>query len=131
MKILTSFLFIITFLVSCGDQEQSNETFSSDQGLSQEHKKEFKKDLIEVTEDIYVGVGYGLANSIMIETENSLVIVDTLGSVERAEELYQDLEKFQKNQLQLLFTLIIIWIILVAQLFSIMKTKQKYMRKKI
>ena len=89
MKILTSFLFIITFLVSCGDQDQSNETFSSDQGLSQEHKKEFKKDLIEVTEDIYVGVGYGLANSIMIETENSLVIVDTLCSFERAKELYQ------------------------------------------
>jgi len=42
-----------------------------------------------------------------------------------------DLEKFQKNQLKLLFTLIIIWIILVAQLFSITKTKQKYMRKKI
>ncbi len=81
MKILISFFFF-TFLVSCGDQNQSNETFSSDQGLSQEHKKEFKKDLIEVTEDIYVGVGYGLANSIMIETENSLVIVDTLGSVE-------------------------------------------------
>ena len=71
MKILTSLLFIITFLVSCSDQDQSNETFSSDQGLSREHKKEFKKDLIEVTEDIYVGVGYGLANSIMIETKNS------------------------------------------------------------
>ena len=41
------------------------------------------------------------------------------------------LEKFQKNQLKLLFTLIIIWIILVVQLFSITKTKQKYMRKKI
>ena len=97
MKILTSFLFIITFLVSCGDQDQSNETFSSDQGLSQEHKKEFKKDLIEVTEDIYVGVGYGLANSIMIETENSLVIVDTLGSVERAEELYQDFREISEK----------------------------------
>ena len=97
MKIFTSFLFIITFLVSCGDQDQSNETFNSDQGLSQEHKKEFKKDLIEVTEDIYVGVGYGLANSIMIETENSLVIVDTLGSVERAEELYQDFREISEK----------------------------------
>ena len=96
MKILISFFFF-TFLVSCGDQNQSNETFSSDQGLSQEHKKEFKKDLIEVTEDIYVGVGYGLANSIMIETENSLVIVDTLGSVERAEELYQDFREISEK----------------------------------
>ena len=52
MKILISFFFILTFLVSCGDQDQSNETFSSDQGLSQEHKKEFKKDLIEVPKTI-------------------------------------------------------------------------------
>ncbi len=82
MKILISFFFF-TFLVSCGDQNQSNETFSSDQGLSQEHKKEFKKDLIEVTEDIYVGVGYGLANSIMFsqgfETANSLGNLIILG----------------------------------------------------
>ena len=51
MKILISFFFF-TFLVSCGDQNQSNETFSSDQGLSQEHKKEFKKDLIEVPKTV-------------------------------------------------------------------------------
>ena len=107
MKILISFFFILTFLVSCGDQNQSNETFSSDQGLSQEHKKNLK-DLIEVTEDIYVGVGYGLANSIMIETENSLVIVDTLGSVERAEELYQDFREISEKPIVAMFTLIII-----------------------
>ena len=33
----------------------------------------------------------------MIETENSLVIVDTLGSVERAEELYQDFREISEK----------------------------------
>ena len=83
-------------MVSCGDQNQSNETFSSDQGLSQEHKKEFKKDLIEVTEDIYVGVGYGLANSIMIETE-TVSNCWYIGFCWRAEELYQDFREISEK----------------------------------
>ncbi len=88
---------LLLFCISCSEQQQSNETFETDQGLSLDHRNEFKKELIEVTEDIYVGVGYGLANSIMIETENNLVIVDTLGSTERAEELYEDFREISKK----------------------------------
>ena len=88
---------LLLFCISCSEQQQSNETIETDQGLSLDHRNEFRKELIEVTEDIYVGVGYGLANSIMIETENSLVIVDTLGSVERAEELYQDFREISEK----------------------------------
>ena len=88
---------LLLFCISCSEQQQSNETFETDQGLSLDHRNEFKKELIEVTEDIYVGVGYGLANSIMIETENNLVIVDTLGSTERAEELYEDFREISEK----------------------------------
>ena len=65
--------------------------------MSQEHSYEFRKEVIEVTEDIYVGVGYGLANSIMIETEKNLIIVDTLGSVETATELIKDFRKISEK----------------------------------
>ena len=88
---------LLLFCISCSEQQQSNETFETDQGLSLDHRNEFKKELIEVTEDIYMGVGYGLANSIMIETENNLVIVDTLGSTERAEELYEDFREISEK----------------------------------
>ena len=94
LKIILLSLF---FLISCSDQNQSNETLDSDQGLSQEHSYEFRKEVIEVTDDIYVGVGYGLANSIMIETENNLIIVDTLGSVETATELIKDFRKISEK----------------------------------
>ena len=94
LKIILISLF---FLISCSDQNQSNETLDSDQGLSQKHKYEFRKELIEVTEDIFVVVGYGLANSIMIETENNLIIVDTLGSVETATELIKDFRKISEK----------------------------------
>ncbi len=94
LKVILLSLF---FLISCNDQNQSKETLDSDQGLSQKHKYEFRKELIEVTDDIYVGVGYGLANSIMIETENNLIIVDTLGSVETATELINDFRKISEK----------------------------------
>ena len=95
---MKKFLSVLLLLfVSCSEQQQSNESFETDQGLSLDHRNEFKKELIEVTEDIYVGVGYGLANSIMIETENKLVIVDTLGSVEKAEELYKDFREISEK----------------------------------
>ena len=94
LKIILLSLF---FLISCSDQNQSNETLDSDQGLSQEHSYEFRKEVIEVTDDIYVGVGYGLANSIMIETEKNLIIVDTLGSVETAAELIKDFRKISEK----------------------------------
>ena len=90
-------LVCLFFLISCSDQNQSNETLDSEQGLSQKHKYEFRKELIEVTDDIYVGIGYGIANSIMIETENNLVIVDTLGSTESAEVIYKDFRKISEK----------------------------------
>ena len=87
-------LLLVLFVFStCSENEQSNNTFDNDQGMSFEHKNEFRKELIEVTEGIYVGVGYGLANSIMVETSDNVVIIDTLGSEENAQELY---DKFRK-----------------------------------
>ena len=87
IKYFLAIVVFFTFAISCSEQDdQSSRTFESDQGLSLNHKNEFRKDLIEVTDDIFVGVGYGLANSIMIETSKSLIIVDTLGSEEKASE---------------------------------------------
>lgn len=88
-----AFLLVLFVFSTCSENEQSNNTFDNDQGMSFEHKNEFRKELIKVTEGIYVGVGYGLANSIMVETSNNVVIIDTLGSEENAQELY---DKFRK-----------------------------------
>ena len=88
-----AFLLILFVFSTCSETEQSNNTFDNDQGMSFEHKNEFRKELIQVTEGIYVGVGYGLANSIMVETSDNVVIIDTLGSQENAQELY---DKFRE-----------------------------------
>lgn len=47
-----------------------------------EHGAIFEKGLVKVTEGIYAAVGYGLANSIMIEGTDGLIVVDTMTTVE-------------------------------------------------
>ena len=51
------------------------------------HSEVFEKGVVQVTKNVYVAVGYGLANSIMIEGDNGLIIVDTMESSEEAKEV--------------------------------------------
>lgn len=49
-----------------------------------EHTGEFKREVIEVVDGVHVAIGYGLANSIMIEGDDGVVIVDTMESAKAA-----------------------------------------------
>ena len=51
------------------------------------HTNEFRKELIEVTDGVYVAVGYALANSILIVGEDGVIIVDTTESQTAAREV--------------------------------------------
>ncbi|XP_033754745.1 alkyl/aryl-sulfatase BDS1-like [Pecten maximus] len=52
------------------------------------HTKEFNvPEVIKVTEDVYVAVGYALANSILLEGPNGLVVVDVTESTESATKI--------------------------------------------
>ncbi len=48
------------------------------------HSEEFRKEVIRVTEGVYVAVGFGLANSILLEGTDGVVILDTMESAEAA-----------------------------------------------
>ena len=43
--------------------------------------------MLKVGKNVYVAIGYGLANSIMLEGEEGVVIIDTLESCEVAREV--------------------------------------------
>ena len=45
---------------------------------------EFEKRIYRVTDGVHVAVGFRLANSILIEGEDAVIIVDVLGSVGNA-----------------------------------------------
>ena len=100
MKLL-SVLIITLFFFSCGEQNEISvlKTDIND-GLSEEHRNEFRRDIVKVTDGVYSGIGFGLANSIMIETNDSLVIVDTLGSEERATEMLEEFRKISSKPIK-------------------------------
>ena len=100
MKLLSILIFIL-FFVSCGEQSEINVSNTGiNEGLSEEHRNEFRRDIIEVTEGVYSAIGFGLANSIMIETSDGLVIVDTLGSEERATEVLEEFRKISSKPIK-------------------------------
>ena len=48
------------------------------------HSAEFKKEVIKVTDGVYVAIGFGLANAVLLVGDDGVVIVDTMESAEAA-----------------------------------------------
>ena len=48
------------------------------------HSAEFKQEVIKVTDGVYVAVGFGLANAVLLVGDDGVVIVDAMESVEAA-----------------------------------------------
>ena len=48
------------------------------------HSQEFRQDVVEVTDGVHVAIGFALANAILIEGTDGLIIVDTTESVSAA-----------------------------------------------
>lgn len=57
------------------------------------HSEEFKPGVIKVTDGVYVAVGYGIANSILLEGTDGDIVVDTMESVESAQKVLAEFRK--------------------------------------
>lgn len=57
------------------------------------HTDEFRKEVIQVTDGVYVAVGYALANSILIEGDDGVIIVDTTESQAAAQAIKAEFDK--------------------------------------
>jgi len=57
------------------------------------HSEEFRPELIKVTDGVYVAVGYGIANSILLEGSGGAIVVDTMESVEAARKVLAEFRK--------------------------------------
>lgn len=57
------------------------------------HSEEFRREVIEVTDGVWVAVGFGLANSILIEGDDGVIIVDTMESPGSAAEVKAEFDK--------------------------------------
>lgn len=85
---------LLLALIGCeAEQQVEYETrVSSPEDLAA-HSEEFRKEVIEVTDGVYVAVGYGLANSILLEGDDGVVIVDTMETLEEAEAVMAEFAK--------------------------------------
>jgi alkyl sulfatase BDS1-like metallo-beta-lactamase superfamily hydrolase len=68
-----------------GEAEKSADTTTGGAPALEAHSRLFERQLISPAQGIHVAVGYGLANSIMIEGNDGVIIVDTLESRTRAQ----------------------------------------------
>jgi len=53
--------------------------------------------IIEVASGVYVAYGYGPANSMLVEGEDGIIIVDTTGSIQTAETILAEFRKITKK----------------------------------
>lgn len=57
------------------------------------HTAEFERGVVEVTEGVYVAIGYGIANAIWIDGTDGAIVVDTAESAESAQAMLADFRK--------------------------------------
>ncbi|MEM7300127.1 MAG: alkyl sulfatase dimerization domain-containing protein [Pseudomonadota bacterium] len=62
-----------------------------------EHTKIFEQRIEEVIPNVHVAIGYGLANVIIIEAPEGLIVVDTLESIRAAEKLLPWIDELRKR----------------------------------
>ncbi len=86
MNRLNIFLVVVLLLSGCSEESALDTKKNTPQDLIA-HSETFKKGVVRVTDKVYVAIGYGLANSIMIEGHNGLIIVDTMETVEEGQEV--------------------------------------------
>lgn len=57
------------------------------------HSAEFRREVIEVAEGVWVAVGFGTANSILIEGSDGVIVVDVQTTLESAREVLAEFRK--------------------------------------
>tara|TARA_B100001094_G_scaffold312868_1_gene350021 strand:+ start:2352 stop:4055 length:1704 start_codon:yes stop_codon:yes gene_type:complete len=96
------FFFIPFFLLifSCSEITpiEASKSLTPDDLIA--HTSEFRKEVIEVTEGVHVAIGYALANAILVEGENSNIIIDTTGTIETAREVKALFDEINSNPIE-------------------------------
>lgn len=103
MKFYFNFLyaFIICGLVlSCSKTEPvliENQNISPSVQSLYEHSKEFTQQVYSYDGGIHAAVGYGIANSYLVEGDGSNIIIDATDSVFQAEKVYEQFVAINPN----------------------------------
>ena len=91
-------LFI--FLVSCSNSEDFDIPKISKLEKLEEHSNQFIKGIYSYDNGIHVAIGFGIANSIMVEGDRGNIIIDTTDDISQAKEVLNEFQKINKNPIK-------------------------------
>ena len=80
-------------LTACSQETTSPSVSVAGNAALQAHSAEFERSIVEVVPGIHVAVGYALANVIMIEGDDGVIIVDTTESLAAAREVKAEFDR--------------------------------------
>ena len=91
------YLLLLSFLFSCSKEIEIEKSLPSTPEDLKDHSAEFTKEVIEVTDGVHMAIGFALANAMMVEGEDSNIIIDTTGTVETAREVKEIFQSINPN----------------------------------
>ncbi len=91
------YVFLLLAFVQCKNPmkaSKDNDVFAPKTKLHlHEHSQEFEKGIIKIGKKTHVAIGYGLANSIMIEGKDGIIIIDAMESMQEGEKVITAFKK--------------------------------------
>ena len=91
-------LFI--FLASCSNSQDFDIPKISKLEKLEEHSNQFIKGIYSYDNGIHVAIGFGIANSIMVEGDGGNIIIDTTDDVSQAKEVLSEFQKINQNPIK-------------------------------
>jgi len=105
MKINRLFVVCIPLFISLSGFGYADSTETEATKLLKVRNAEFRKDIIQVADDIYTAVGYGVSPVSMIVGERGLVIIDTGIDVSLGKEIRDDFRAITDKEVKaIIFT---------------------------
>ena len=93
----------VAAVIGCGRGKSGHETaiaraLAPNDDLAA-HDAEFKREVIEVTAGVHVAVGFGISNSILLEGDDAVIVVDTMESAEAARPVKEAFDRITTKPL--------------------------------
>ncbi|MFA5941519.1 MAG: alkyl sulfatase dimerization domain-containing protein [Sinimarinibacterium sp.] len=84
---------LLGLLAACGRDEPAALPQLATPDALAAHSAEFKREVIKVADGVYVAVGFGIANSILLEGDDGVIVVDTMETAESARAVLAEFRK--------------------------------------
>lgn len=91
--VIIAVLILVLFISACARIQHIKPLTETSHPDLAAHTQEFREGIIKVTDGIYVAIGFGLANSILIEGDDGVIIVDTMESAQAAARVKEEFDK--------------------------------------